>query len=522
MSCNCAPVAKSQLWTPIPEFRQPTEIQPGENIDCYMKRSGSQSGLMNDVGPKTPDRIDNNSVTADLDLKVDTTFQLTPNSTKTATSWSISVNGTSGLGPLTELTFDTSSGKLTGTVSDSHANTNYKLMIVASDGSDIDSREFNFFPKKASKDDVVKFGIPLDGNVHVTCGFGPRHPPAPGASSDHKGMDFARVDHSKGNILAAADGTVVRCGPGAGWGNVIFIEHYDGQNKLVATTVYGHWSEAYVTVGQKVGQGQKIALEGNVGIGSGAHLHFELHKGKFGNPTDPAPYLNGAVQVAANNTDSVGPDGTTTPTGFTSQNNSNTGMTSAESSAGNDCPAAVPLPASGAKFTDPDTSSPPPAGSVTDAITQACTEAGLSTDDIHFIMTIAKIESSFNPTAKNPTSSALGLYQMLDGIATKYYGLIGQTPSYKYRTDPYLATKAMIKFYQNEFLPYWNGFQSSGNSTIAGKKINPTAWSGSSAPHYSGLSKYEFMYGLIHHDGVGTAVSGIDKGGVAYWKSKNA
>ena len=523
MTCQtCYQPAKAALWTPIPEFRQPTEIQQGENVDCYMKRSGSPSGLMNDVGPKTPDRIDNTSLTSDLHGTVNETFKLSDNSTKVAASWAFVISGTTSLAPLTELAV--SGATISGTVLPANINKNYKVMVTALDsaGTIIDAREFNFFPKTGSADGTLKFVIPLEGTgaqaVHVTCGYGPRHPPTSGASSDHLGMDFARKDHSAGNIVASCDGVVTKCGPGTGWGNVIFIEHKDATGKVVATTVYAHWSEAYVKVGQIVAAGQKIALEGNVGIGTGIHLHFEMHKGKWKNPTDPAPYLTGAIPVADNNTDVPGPDGTATPTSESTKARSNVGMTAAESSAAADCPASIPAPAGGDTFTPTDIAALPANASVTDAINQACTEAGLSADETKFIFTLAKIESTMNPAAKNPTSSALGLYQMLDAIAAKYYGLLGKAPSVTNRTDPYLATKAMILFYKNEFLPYWNGYVSSGHATIAGKKIIPTTWSAT----YPQLDQFSFMYGLLHHDGVGNAVNGIDKQGVAYWKSKVA
>ena len=59
--------------------------------------------------------------------------------------------------------------------------------------------------------------------------------------------------------------------------NTIHILHRDG-----LMSVYSHIypNSALVKVGQRVTQGQPIALEGNVGYSSGAHLHFEVLEGE--------------------------------------------------------------------------------------------------------------------------------------------------------------------------------------------------------------------------------------------------
>ena len=537
MSCGCAKPEKAVGWTPIPEYRQPTDIQPGENIECYMKRAGNTTGLMDDNSPMTPDRIDNTSLTSDLSLNVNVKMKLTDGSIHTSPTWSMEIkeNGTITsivLDPSGTLTIDSSTGVIAGKIHKDFANRTFKVLITAKDGTtEIDSREFNFYPKTESKDDTKKFVMPLDGDIRVTCKFGPRCPPATGASSNHKGMDFARKDHSLGNILAASDGTIVRCGPGSGWGNVIFIEHNDAQGRLVATTVYGHWSEAYVKVGQKVAGGQAIAKEGNVGIGSGAHLHFEMHKGKFGNPTDPAPYLLGATP--SGDPVKIEDVGSTTPVEIS---NTNTGMTTGEatnstadcpgSTSGNPLPQALnnnpehepPLPTNNKnKYRSACAIGDPPSPADVKAIILAeCSSAGLTAEEANFILTVATIESGLDPAAKNPTSSATGLYQMLDKIAITYFGQLNMEASCENRCDAAKATKAMILFFKNEFRPYYAGYINSGKTKIANKTIQDTAWS----QKYPTLSMGEFMYGLIHHDGVGTAVSGVDKGGVAYWQSK--
>ena len=537
MSCGCSVVEKSPLWTPVPEYRQPTDIQPGENIDCYMKRAGSQSGLKNDIGPKIPDRIDNTSLTSDLHGVVNEKLQLTPGSTRTATTWTATVDSQPLSTAIPHLSLDAATGNLTGTVQGDHLNKNYKVLVTAADGAGtIDSREFNFFPKDAKHSDVIKFVIPLAGNSHVTCGFGPRTPPAPGASSMHMGYDFAMVDHSHGTIVAAADGVVRKTGPASGFGNWIIIDHNDSSGKLVCSTLYAHMNNGntFVKVGDKVAAGQKIAIEGNAGVGSGAHLHFELHKGGYKNPVDPGPYLHGAVTVA-NNNDPTAPqqDGTTAPAGgFSTRNNTAVGMTAAEAQAGQDCPDTIPNPS-------PDNSEPvvatgkathtssckpadyhaDPAG-VEQQIRAECAAQGLDSSEADFIVNVAKIESGLDPYAKCPTSSATGLFQFLDALATKYYGRMSVPPTCANRCNVAYATRAMCDFYKSEMRPAWDHFVASGKTKIVGKQIKPTSWSGSSAPYYASLTRSQFLYGLVHHDGVGSAVNGKDLGGVQYWRKK--
>jgi murein DD-endopeptidase MepM/ murein hydrolase activator NlpD len=554
MGCNCQAPNKDSLWTPLPEYINPTlDIQLGENIDCYMARATSQTGLKNDIGAKIDSKIDNTSLTSDLNLNVNTTFILTPNSTRTATSWAINVDGSGSVSPLTELTFNTGTGLLSGTVTEPHANKSYNVLITTSDGDGvIDSRAFTFFPKKAGKDDTIKFVIPLAGNSHVTCGYGPRTPPTPRASAMHKGYDYAMVDHSRGDIVSTADGTVVKTGPATGFGNWIIIEHPDSQGNIVASSVYGHMNDGdtYVTVGQKVSAGQKIAKEGNNGIGTAPHLHFEIHKGKWSqkNAVDPGPYLHGAVSVATNNNPAVQIDSGPAPTGFKTQTNTNVGMTTAESQSGIPCPTTVPgdeslPPVVIPPVISPGTPSPeqppkpptnninsyrsacaPPAGStpstaaVVAAIQKACVEAGfpIGGQDATFIQTVATIESGLDPYAKCPTTSATGLYQMVNKTAVAVYGAAGIPPTCENRCDAYLSTKAFIAWYKSDFLPYWQSFVASGKTKIKNLTIKQTAWSA----QYTNLTQSEFMYGLIHHDGIGNAVNGLDQGGVKYWRTR--
>ncbi|MCR5508847.1 MAG: M23 family metallopeptidase [Lachnospiraceae bacterium] len=109
---------------------------------------------------------------------------------------------------------------------------------------------------------------PISGG-RMTSGFGKRKAPKRGASTYHKGIDWATPVGT--SVCASSGGTVVRAGWGSGYGYVVMIEHPDGKQ-----TRYGHLSKILVKAGQEVKQGQKIALSGNTGVSTGPHIHFEI------------------------------------------------------------------------------------------------------------------------------------------------------------------------------------------------------------------------------------------------------
>lgn len=114
-------------------------------------------------------------------------------------------------------------------------------------------------------------------------GFGRRSRPTKGASTYHKGIDWATPTGTAVN--ASCGGTVAKAGWGSGYGYVVYINHPDGRQ-----TRYGHLSKVLVSAGQTVSQGQKIALSGNTGVSTGPHLHFEILIN--GSQVDPLKYLN--------------------------------------------------------------------------------------------------------------------------------------------------------------------------------------------------------------------------------------
>lgn len=124
-----------------------------------------------------------------------------------------------------------------------------------------------------------------------TSPFGPRSSPCAGCSSNHQGQDFGAP--SGATIHAACDGIVDFAGSMSGYGNITFINCGDG-----VRTGYAHQSSIGVQVGQKVKAGQGIGAVGSTGVGTGAHLHFEVRTGApagggglSGTPVDPRPFM---------------------------------------------------------------------------------------------------------------------------------------------------------------------------------------------------------------------------------------
>jgi len=86
----------------------------------------------------------------------------------------------------------------------------------------------------------------------------------------HTGLDIDGDFSSP--IYASAAGVVSKVAYlNYGYGYHIIITHADGSQ-----TLYGHASKIFVTQGQRVNQGQTIAMVGTTGRSTGTHLHFEI------------------------------------------------------------------------------------------------------------------------------------------------------------------------------------------------------------------------------------------------------
>ena len=101
-------------------------------------------------------------------------------------------------------------------------------------------------------------------------------------SSGHKGLDIAAPTGT--TIVACGDGTVKFAGWYYGYGYLVRIDHGNG-----VETYYGHCSKLYVSTGDKVSAGDKIAAVGATGEATGPHLHLEVRVN--GVTVNPQNYL---------------------------------------------------------------------------------------------------------------------------------------------------------------------------------------------------------------------------------------
>lgn len=125
---------------------------------------------------------------------------------------------------------------------------------------------------------------------NITSAYGYRIHPISGVRKMHTGIDIGAGYGS--TIVAAASGTVIQVNlplpgrntGGTSYGNYLIINHGNG-----ITTLYAHCRNIYVSSGQTVSRGQKIAEVGSTGNSTGPHLHFEVRVN--GSTVNPRSYL---------------------------------------------------------------------------------------------------------------------------------------------------------------------------------------------------------------------------------------
>lgn len=88
----------------------------------------------------------------------------------------------------------------------------------------------------------------------------------------HEGIDIA-ADTGEPVYASAAGEVLYANNKMRGYGNVVIVRH-DAQ----MTTLYAHNEALKVHLGDKVKQGQVIALLGSTGHSTGPHIHFEMRR----------------------------------------------------------------------------------------------------------------------------------------------------------------------------------------------------------------------------------------------------
>lgn len=130
-----------------------------------------------------------------------------------------------------------------------------------------------------------------DGCLTMRSGFGMRFHPVLKRNRLHKGIDLRAsigtpvASVYDGRVLANRTERNRKTGKVSGYGYYTLVTHPDA--KMV--TLYAHLSRQLASPGTNVDKGEKIALSGASGIGTGPHLHFEVH-----------PIVRGAEQAAVN------------------------------------------------------------------------------------------------------------------------------------------------------------------------------------------------------------------------------
>lgn len=146
-----------------------------------------------------------------------------------------------------------------------------------------------------------KYGKPVDIPIYLSATFGEIRP-----NHIHAGLDIKTQGVEGKKVYAVADGYVSRIGVSPyGYGNVLYVTHYDGY-----TTVYAHLQRFSGNIAKYVKQhqyrnkkfaaqiypdadkfpvkkGDLIGYSGNSGGSGGPHLHFEIRHTASEKPVNP-------------------------------------------------------------------------------------------------------------------------------------------------------------------------------------------------------------------------------------------
>jgi murein DD-endopeptidase MepM/ murein hydrolase activator NlpD len=133
------------------------------------------------------------------------------------------------------------------------------------------------FDERPATKGTGRFTWPVKGKI--IAGFGRR-----GSGIQNDGINIAADPNTP--VKAADNGTVVYAGNDLeAYGNLLLVRHANGY-----VTAYAHNKKLLVGRGDRVKQGQTIALVGSTGDVDRPQLHFEIRKGN--DAVDPRRYLN--------------------------------------------------------------------------------------------------------------------------------------------------------------------------------------------------------------------------------------
>ena len=128
--------------------------------------------------------------------------------------------------------------------------------------------------------------------TRITSGFAMRYHPVLHQWKQHKGVDYGGDIGTP--VRTIGDGRVRWAGPMGAYGNLVVVEHGQGDE-----TYYAHLSRVDVAEGDTVKRGQHIGALGATGRVSGPHLHFEFREN--GEHKDPIQAIrnNQAPELSA-------------------------------------------------------------------------------------------------------------------------------------------------------------------------------------------------------------------------------
>jgi murein DD-endopeptidase MepM/ murein hydrolase activator NlpD len=107
-------------------------------------------------------------------------------------------------------------------------------------------------------------------SAKITSKFGYRTDPKTGKPNEfHNGIDLAVPSGTQ--VKSPMNGVVEAVNSGGPGGNELIVKHSNGFK-----TGYAHLTKTMVKKGDKIQQGQVIALSGNTGKSTGPHLHFTV------------------------------------------------------------------------------------------------------------------------------------------------------------------------------------------------------------------------------------------------------